>query len=95
MDHLDKQNDEIAAMLARNGVDPDQFLGRKETAALYKSFGINISAQTLAKIACTTGDGPEYQVIFGRAVMRPRAALEWAFSRASKPRRASFGEGAV
>jgi hypothetical protein len=90
MDHLDKQNDEIAAMLARIGVDPSQRQDRGEFAATLTRLGFKISKQTLAKLACTGTDGPEYQLAFGRAYYVAGRGVAWAIGRLSAPRRSSL-----
>ena len=69
--------------------DPNQLLDRGETAAMLTRLGFKISKQTLAKIAATRTDGPEYQLAFGRALYRVGAARAWAESRMSAPRRSS------
>jgi hypothetical protein len=71
--------------------DPNQLLDRAETAAMLTRLGFKISKQTLAKLACTGTDGPEYQLAFGRALYRAGAARAWAESRMSAPRRSSGG----
>jgi hypothetical protein len=45
-----------------NDFNPNQLLDRAETAAMLTRLGFKISKQLLAKIACTSGDGPEYRI---------------------------------
>ena len=71
-------------------IDPNQLLDRGETAALLTSRGFRITRQTLAKIAATRTDGPEYQIFCGRALYRAGPAIEWAQSQLSRPRRSSL-----
>jgi hypothetical protein len=74
-------------MMERKGIDPDRFLDRRENVAmLKKNFGINYSAGYLAKQA-NLGTGPGYQIVNGRALMRPREFLRYVFSRSSAVRR--------
>jgi hypothetical protein len=80
-------DDSIDAMLARRGYDPDRLLTRKETEAMFAACGVRFKASTMGRFAATRDDGPPYQILFGRALMRPRESLRWALSRASAVRR--------
>jgi hypothetical protein len=58
-------------------------LFRRIAAASYlaETYGITISAKTLAKWACVTSDGPGFRM-FGRTPLYPRSSLdEWAQNR--------------
>jgi hypothetical protein len=81
--------------IAMTDLDPNQLLDRAETAAMLTRLGFKISKQTLAKLACTGTDGPEYQLAFGRALYRAGVARAWAEGRLSKPRRSSFEAAAA
>jgi len=78
-----------AGMLARIGIDHDQMLDRRETAAMLTRCGFRTSAQALANLAATTSTGPLYSIYLGRALYCAGATLDWAKARASKPRRCS------
>ena len=73
-----------------NNIDPNQLLDRTEMAALLTRLGFKITRQTLAKIAATRTDGPEYQIFCGRALYRAGPGVEWAQSQRSRPRRSSL-----
>jgi hypothetical protein len=94
MNYLEQHLAEAQKMLARIGREPEQRVDRGEFAATLKALNINLSKQTLAKIACTGTDGPEYQIAFGRAYYLLGPGVAWALGRFSKPRRSSF-EGAA
>ena len=76
-------------------IDHNQLLDRGDTAAMLTALGFKISKQTLAKLACSSADGPEYQIFCGRALYRANTARAWAEKRASRPRRSSFETAAV
>jgi hypothetical protein len=81
--------------IAMTDLDPNQLLDRAETAAMLTRLGFKISKQTLAKLACSGTDGPEYRLAFGRALYRAGVARAWAEGRLSKPRRSSFEAAAA
>jgi hypothetical protein len=82
---------EAAKILAGIGRDPDQRVTRAALSDIFKQLGIDLTKQTIAKIACTETDGPEYQLAFGRAYYILGPSVAWALGRFSKPRRSSFG----
>jgi hypothetical protein len=72
-----------------NQFDPAQLLDRGDTASMLTTHGFKTSRQTLAWLACTSSDGPVYQLYNGRAIYQVGPTLEWAKSRLSTPRRRS------
>jgi hypothetical protein len=77
----------LDAMIVSKGFDPQRFYNRREGCKLLAAHGIGTTPKSLAKIAATREDGPEYTILFGEARMSPRALLRWALSQASPLRR--------
>jgi hypothetical protein len=76
-------------------MENDHFLTREEAASHLTERGLRISKQTLARLAATSSDGPEYQIFGSRAVYRINRLNEWANAYISKPRRSSFETAAA
>ena len=64
----------------------NKFLTRKEAAAFIKTFGLQISHTTLAKMAVEGGKGPDYRVWGSRRVVySTESLLLWIKNRLSQP----------
>jgi hypothetical protein len=70
-------NDEINAMLARLGVNPDRLLSRRDTAELLQRMGVSLSERTLSKNAALRRPMPKYRVVAGRALTCPRDVVRF------------------
>jgi hypothetical protein len=73
--------DQIDALLARLGVDPDRLLSRRDTSALLHRLGVPLSERTIAKNVALRRDAPPYRIIAGRALSSPRDVVRWALNR--------------
>jgi hypothetical protein len=73
--------DQIDALLARLGYDPDRMLSRPGNSELLARLGIEYSPRTAAKNAALGKDGPPYRLIAGRALSSPRDTVRWALDR--------------
>jgi hypothetical protein len=70
--------------MAESAINPDAFLGRRQTAAELSALGYKVAEATLASKA-TRGGGPPMRSFGKRVLYRWGDALAWAESKLTAP----------
>jgi hypothetical protein len=72
-------NEEVDALLARLGVEPDRLLDRQATSELLARLGVALSVRTLHKNASLRRPMPPYRMVARRALTAPRDVVRFVY----------------